>query len=73
MTATKYSIRPWRRGIGNEYRIVFDNQGSVVCRDCGAYDGNLIAAVPDIFASIRPSGTCSRNSGGLALPSSGER
>jgi hypothetical protein len=46
-----YTPGPWRRGIGNEAKVVFDNQGRIVAERCGYYDdGNLIAAAPDLLA-----------------------
>ncbi len=50
-----YSQFPWRRGIGNDSTLVFDNQSSVVAQRVGTSDGNLIAAAPDMLKYIKSS------------------
>ena len=34
---------PWHRGIGNEYRQVFNAQGGLIAERAGAHDGEFIA------------------------------
>lgn len=53
----KATYGPWVRQIGTNYREVWTFGGNIVCQNCGADDGNFIAAsrlaLPSLIVEVK--------------------
>jgi len=54
----KATAGPWRRGIGNEFRMIFRRDGGLIAERCGANDGSFITEACNFVRDVLPAIVC---------------